>query len=122
MDKVDEPKILVFPAGVSVKPLYDKCPCCGFDLSKFVESHNKNGYADAIKKQTDRSRVPRVVNPFECRSSGSSWLHRFVKWMVNPLSDTINYAPETNHKSLFSRVVRKKSCAIEKNNKSTNDD
>ncbi len=122
MGKVDEPKLLVFPAGWSVKPLYDKCPCCGFDLNEFVKAPNKKTDADAIKKQTERSRIPGVVSPFKCGSSGGSWLHRFVKWMVNPLSNTINYAPETNQKSLFSRVVGKKASTIEKNNKSTNDD
>lgn len=116
----DQKKVKFFPAGWSFKPLYDTCPKCGCDLNKFIESSQYHASPDDVENYSDRAGSPGVVDQFDSRHVCGSWVSRFVKWMVNPLTNTKNDAAKGDYKGLPRGICWKKSGTIQKDGKRTN--
>lgn len=116
----EQKKDKFFPDGWSVKPLYDTCPKCGCDLNKFIESSQDHASPDDVENYSDRAGSPGGVDQFDSMHVGGSWVSRFVKWMVNPLSNTKNDAAKGDYEGLSRGIRGKKSGTVQKDDERTN--
>ncbi|HDS5421136.1 hypothetical protein [Citrobacter freundii] len=115
-------KMIRLPAGMTAKPLYDKCPKCGCDLEKFYESENNQANTKNIKEQSDKRRFPAFIGDRMSRNSVPGWLNNFVHWMIHPLCDAKDYTSETDDKCFSQGVIGKQISSVEKDDESSNND
>ncbi|CAK8737134.1 hypothetical protein SODG_000857 [Sodalis praecaptivus] len=124
------------PAGVSIKPLYEQCPHCGADLTKFpqkidasciskkqqIDTAANKAQSYQIKETSKRAETPWIFHRNASWMRCCSWMQGFISWMVVPFA----YAPKNttcgDKKSFFCWITRKQTCAVKNDDKSTNND
>ncbi|EMW2841491.1 TPA: hypothetical protein PXP91_004071 [Yersinia enterocolitica] len=109
-----EQRIFILPAGWSVKPLYDKCPRCDFDLNQVPQTLVDKINADQAKNSSSKaecsfiSRAKKTLAPY--------FLNLRSKWMVLPFTTTKKNAAERNQQRGLAGKIGEQSGTCAKKN------
>ncbi|MGO3449544.1 hypothetical protein [Escherichia coli] len=98
-------KMITFPAGVTIKPLYDECPKCGFDLKQMPEPLVNQIKADDAKNSTGKAKASFKSGSKETLTP--NLLNLCIAWMVLPFATAKKYAAKRNQKRFVGWKLRK---------------
>lgn len=113
-------KWLILPPGMTVKPLYDKCPRCGCDLQEFYKTEEDKAKSDHIKQDANWTGVPGVINMLHRRRVKGSRLYRLVHWMIHPFAYSPYNTPKADHERFSCRIVGEESRPVKQDDESPN--
>lgn len=114
-DKLEE-RVFILPDGWSVKPLYDKCPQCDFDLNQIPQTLIDKINADQAKNGSSKaecsfiSRTKKTLAPY--------FLNLCSKWMVLPFTTTKKNTTKRNQQCGLTGKIREQSSTCAKKNDS----
>ncbi|WP_145533598.1 hypothetical protein [Yersinia alsatica] len=110
-----EQEIFILPAGWSVKPLYDKCPRCDFDLNQIPQALVDKINSDQAKNSSGKtecsfiSRSKKTLAPY--------FLNLCSKWMVFPFTTTKKNTAKRNQQGrLTGKIGQQSGTSAKKNN------
>ena len=92
-------KVISFPAGMTFKPLYEKCPLCGCDLNQLP-----NAFVDKVNTDSTEDGTSKAEFSFETSSKKALAPNLFdlcKAWMVLPFSTAKKYSTKRNKKRLI---------------------
>lgn len=101
------------PAGMTVKPLYDKCPRCGCDLQKFYQSEQDESESGNIKQNADASGFSSMSADFPVRPVEIIEHERFLVGMVDPFANSPEEKTGRDKGRWFGRVGRQQSGSVD---------
>lgn len=98
-------KMFSFPDGVKIKPLYDKCPSCGYDLNQMPDA-----FVDKIKPDNAENSAGKTEASPESRTKKTLSPNLFklcIAWMVLPFTAAKKNATKRDKKRFIGWKFRK---------------
>lgn len=100
------------------KPLYEKCPNCGADLTEhFIKSNRDNDHAHDNEKHANRPVSTRVSFAHKCWMIIRARNYSCLQWMIDPFAKSDKEASDRNERCRRSWKLWQKTCSGEQKNR-----